>query len=95
MQNPQKLECFPARAEWSERLHGYKVMIGPGVILHCDSLEKNSFYRNPRAGQVCGLFRARRQAGMLAFPRGDHDLAIGNYFGDSLMAFCCIAATID
>ena len=37
------------------------------------------------------VFRTLRKAGVLAFPKGD-ELAIESYFGDSLMAFCCIAA---
>ena len=68
-------------------------MIGSGVIVHCDVLEKNSFYRNPRADQACGFFRTLRKAGVLAFPKGD-ELTIENHFGDSLMAFCCIAAIV-
>ena len=68
-------------------------MIGSRVIIHRDSLEKNSFCRSPQADQACGLFSTLRKAGMLAFPRGD-GLAIENHFGDILMAFCCISAIV-
>ena len=92
-QKNQKLECLPARSWENGRWHGCKVMIGSAVIVHCDSLEKNSFYRNPRADQACGFFWTLRNAGVLAFPRGD-ELTIENHFGDSIMTFCCIAAIV-
>ena len=32
---------------------------------------ENSFCRNPRADQACGIFGTLRKAGVLAFPRGN------------------------
>ena len=51
------------------------------------------FCCNTRADQTRRLFRTLRKAGVLAFPRGD-ELTIENYFGDSLVALCCIAAFV-
>ena len=50
---------------------------------------ENSFYRNQRADQACGFFRALRKAGAFMFPRDD-ELTIEKRYMDILMAFCCI-----
>ena len=51
------------------------------------------FCRNPRVDQSCRIFRTLREAGVLAFPRGD-ELTIENHIGDILMALCCIVAIV-
>ena len=72
---------------------GCKVIIMSGLIIHCELLEKNGFYRNPRTDQACGVFRTLRKTGVLAFLRGD-ELTIEKQSGDSIMTFCCITAIV-
>ena len=83
---------FTSEASRGGRFYSCKVMIGSrgDRPLRLGLAGENPFFNNPRADQARGLFGTLRKVGVLAFSRSD-ELVIQHYFGDSPMAFCCIA----